>query len=279
MIASIIDWLTSSATWSGEGGLGARIVEHLWYSVLAVAVAAMIAVPLGLWVGHTGRAKWLVSVANSLRAVPTLGLLFAVALWLGPKIQGDLAFLIPSIVVLVILVIPPILSGVYAGVEAVDPAARDAARGMGMTGGEVVRQVEIPNALPLMLSGLRSAFLQVIATATVAAYVGLGGLGRYLIDGIKTGDYVSTAGGAIVVSVLALVVDGVLALVQRAVVSPGLTGRATRRRRAEGDRAVDGPGTNSRNPDARSVATGMSAPADEVAPSADQTRSSTSTRQ
>lgn len=279
MIASIIDWLTSSATWSGEGGLGARIVEHLWYSVLAVAVAAMIAVPLGLWVGHTGRAKWLVSVANSLRAVPTLGLLFAVALWLGPKIQGDLAFLIPSIVVLVILVIPPILSGVYAGVEAVDPAARDAARGMGMTGGEVVRQVEIPNALPLMLSGLRSAFLQVIATATVAAYVGLGGLGRYLIDGIKTGDYVSTAGGAIVVSVLALVVDGVLALVQRAVVSPGLTGRATRRRRAEGDRAVDGPGTNSRNPDARSVATGMSAPADEVAPSPDQTRPSTSTRQ
>lgn len=224
MIASILDWLTSSATWSGDSGLGARIVEHLWYSLLAVGIAAVIAIPLGLWVGHTGRAKWLVSLANSLRAVPTLGLLFAVALWLGPKISGDLAFLIPSVVVLVILVIPPILSGVYAGVEAVDPATRDAARGMGMRGMEVVRQVEIPNAMPLILSGLRSAFLQVIATATVAAYIGLGGLGRYLVDGIKTGDYVSTAGGALVVSLLALLVDGILALVQRLVVSPGLTG-------------------------------------------------------
>lgn len=224
MIASIFEWLTSSATWSGDTGLWARIVEHLWYSLLAVGIAAVIAVPLGLWVGHTGRAKWLVSLANSLRAVPTLGLLFAVALWLGPKISGDLAFLIPSVVVLVILVIPPILSGVYAGVEAVDPATRDAARGMGMRGMEVVRQVEIPNAMPLILSGLRSAFLQVIATATVAAYIGLGGLGRYLVDGIKTGDYVSTAGGALVVSLLALLVDGILALVQRLVVSPGLTG-------------------------------------------------------
>lgn len=224
MIASIFEWLTSSATWSGETGLGARLIQHLWYSLLAVVIAAVIAIPLGLWVGHTGRAKWLVTLANSLRAVPTLGLLFAVALWLSPKFQSDLAFLIPSVVVLVILVIPPILSGVYAGVEAVDPATRDAARGVGMRGMEVVRQVEIPNALPLILSGLRSAFLQVIATATVAAYVGLGGLGRYLVDGIKTGDYVSTAGGAIVVSVLALIIDGILALVQRLVVSPGLTG-------------------------------------------------------
>ncbi len=232
MIGSILEWLTSSATWSGDSGLGARIVQHLWYSLLAVVIAAAIAVPLGLWVGHTGRAKWLVTLANSLRAVPTLGLLFAVALWLGPQFSSDLAFLIPSIVVLVVLVIPPILSGVYAGVEAVDPAARDAARGMGMRGMQVVRQVEIPNALPLILSGVRSAFLQVIATATVAAYVGLGGLGRYLIDGIKTGDYVSTAGGAIVVSLLALAVDGLLALVQRRVVSPGLTGgRAGRARR------------------------------------------------
>ncbi|MFC7485172.1 ABC transporter permease [Knoellia sp. CPCC 206453] len=224
MINNIFQWLTSSATWSGDTGLGARLVQHIWYSLLAVVIAAVIAIPLGLWVGHTGRAKWLVTLANSLRAVPTLGLLFAVALWLSPKFQSDLAFLIPSIVVLVVLVIPPILSGVYAGVEAVDPATRDAARGMGMRGFEVVRQVEIPNALPLILSGLRSAFLQVIATATVAAYVGLGGLGRYLVDGIKTGDYVSTAGGALVVSLLALIVDGILAIVQRLVVSPGLTG-------------------------------------------------------
>ena len=232
MIGSILEWLVSSETWSGDSGLGARILEHVWYSLLAVVIAAAIAIPLGLWVGHTGRAKWLVTLANSLRAVPTLGLLFAVSLWLGPRIpSADLAFLVPSIVVLVILVIPPILSGVYAGVEAVDPAARDAARGMGMRGMQVVRQVEIPNAMPLILSGIRSAFLQVIATATVAAYIGLGGLGRYLVDGIKTGDYVSTAGGAVVVSVLALAADGLLALVQRAVVSPGLTGGSAGRSR------------------------------------------------
>lgn len=234
MIGNVFDWLLSSATWSGPDGLGSRLVEHLWYSILAVVIAALIAVPLGLWIGHTGRAKWLVSIANSLRAVPTLGLLFAVALWLGPKFQSDLAFLIPSIVVLVLLVIPPILSGVYAGVEAVDPAARDAAKGMGMTGMQVVRQVEIPNALPLILSGLRSAFLQVIATATVAAYVGLGGLGRYLVDGISSGDYISTAGGAVAVSLLAIVVDAVLAVVQRSVISPGLTGGRVARRKIMG---------------------------------------------
>jgi len=257
MIPSIFEWLTSSATWSGDTGLGARLLQHLYYSLLAVGIAAVIAIPLGLWVGHTGKAKWLVTLANSLRAVPTLGLLFAVALWLSPKFQSDLAFLIPSVVVLVVLVIPPILSGVYAGVEAVDPATRDAARGMGMRGMEVVRQVEIPNALPLILSGLRSAFLQVIATATVAAYVGLGGLGRYLVDGIKTGDYVSTAGGALVVSLLALIVDGILALVQRAVVSPGLTGGAkgrSLRGRTSPDVAVAGP--NSPAQSGMSVASG-----------------------
>ena len=218
-------------------------------------------IPVGLWVGHTGRAKWLVTWPT-LCAPSRLGILFAVALWLGPKFSSDLAFLIPSVVVLVVLVIPPILSGVYAGVEAVDPAARDAARGMGMRGMQVVRQVEIPNALPLILSGLRSAFLQVIATATVAAYVGLGGLGRYLIDGIKTGDYVSTAGGAIVVSLIALAVDGLLALVQWRVVSPGLTagetGRKRRGRVLPEEAAATGDVRNPSTDESRTVRDGMS---------------------
>ena len=178
--------------------------------------------------GHSGRGRWLVSLANSLRAVPTLGLLFAVALWLGPKISGDLAFTIPSIAVLVLLAIPPLLAGTYAGIEAVDPAARDAAKGVGMTSSQVLRQVELPNALPLLFSGVRSATLQVVATATIAAYIGLGGLGRYLIDGIALGDYPQTAGGAVLVAVLAVVLDGVLALVQRRAVSPGLTGGKAR---------------------------------------------------
>lgn len=225
MIPSLLSWFTDSANWSGEDGIPNRLLEHLEYTAVTVLIAAAIAVPLGLWVGHTGRARWLVSVANSLRAVPTLGLLFAAVLWIGPRISGNLAFTVPSIAVLVLLAIPPLLAGTYAGIEAVDPAARDAARGVGMRGRQVLWQVEVPNAMPLMLSGIRSAVLQVVATATIAAYVGLGGLGRYLIDGIALADYPQTAGGAVLVAVLAVVLEGLLALLQRRVVSPGLTGR------------------------------------------------------
>ena len=165
------------------------------------------------------------TAANALRAVPTLGLLFALTLVLLPRLPGDAAFLVPSVIVLVLLAIPSILSGTYAGVESVPPAARDAARGIGMTGRQVLWQVELPIALPLLLSGLRAAVLQVVATATVAAYVGLGGLGRFLIDGLATQDYASTAGGALLVALLALALDAPFALLSRVVVSPGLTGR------------------------------------------------------
>jgi osmoprotectant transport system permease protein len=230
MISSVLSWFTDPANWQGEDGIPHRLLQHLEYTVVAVVLAALVAVPLGLWVGHTGRLRWLVSVANSVRAVPTLGLLFAVSLWLGPRIPGDLAFTLPSVLVLALLAIPPLLAGTYAGIEAVDPAARDAARGVGMTSGQVLRQVEVPNGLPLLMSGTRSAVLQVVATATVAAIIGLGGLGRYLIDGIALGDYPQTAGGAILVAVLAVALDGVFALVQRRVVSPGLTGRGVRGR-------------------------------------------------
>ena len=188
-------------------------------------IAAAIAIPVGLWIGHSGRGRWLVTAANALRAVPTLGLLFALTLVLLPRLPGDAAFLVPSVIVLVLLAIPAILSGTYAGVEAVDPAARDAARGIGMTGSQVLWKVELPIALPLLLSGLRAAVLQVVATATVAAYVGLGGLGRFLIDGLATQDYAMTAGGAILVALLALALDAPFALLGRVVVSPGLTGR------------------------------------------------------
>ena len=231
MNTSILGWFTDPANWSGEDGIPNRVLQHLEYTAMAVLLAALVAVPLGLWVGHTGRLRWLVSFANSVRAVPTLGLLFAVSLWLGPKIPGDLAFTLPSILVLAVLAIPPLLAGTYAGIEAVPPAARDAARGVGMTSGQVLRQVEVPNGLPLFMSGLRSAVLQVVATATVAAIIGLGGLGRYLIDGIALGDYPKTAGGAILVAVLAVVLDGLFALVQRRVVSPGLRGGGRRRSR------------------------------------------------
>jgi osmoprotectant transport system permease protein len=226
MINRILAWLADGAHWQGDDGILRRVVEHLEYSLVALLVAALIAIPLGLYIGHTGRGRFLVvNALGAARAIPSLGLLFLTFLWLGPKLSGDIAFLAPAGLVLVVLAIPPILSGAYAGVEGVDPAARDAAVGMGMRGTEVLRHVELPCALPLILSGTRSAMLQVIATATIAAVVGLGGLGRFLIDGLAVRDTPQTAAGAVLVAALALLIDMALALVQRFVVSPGLTGR------------------------------------------------------
>lgn len=219
-------WITDGAHWQGQEGVPTRLVEHLEYSFLAVAVAALIAVPVGLYVGHTGRARFLaINLSGALRAVPSLGLLYIALLYLSPGLRGDSAYLIPTEIVLVVLAVPPVLAGVYAGVEQVEPAARDAARGTGMTGGEVLRKVEVPIAMPLMISGLRSAMLQVVATATLAAVVPLGGLGRFIIDGLAQQDYGQAGAGAVLVTLLALVIDLMLALVQRVVVSPGLTGK------------------------------------------------------
>jgi len=225
-LATIWAWFTDPAQWSGADGIPNRLAQHLLYTGLTLAIGLLIAVPLGAWVGHTGRLGWLVTGANAMRAVPTLGLLFAVSMFVGPLIQSDLAFVIPSIAVLVLLAIPPLLSGVYAGIESVDPAARDAARGMGMTGWQVLTRVELPCGLPLSLSGMRSATLQVIATATIAASVSLGGLGRYLIDGLASRDYVQMVCGSILVAALALVADLVLAALERYAVSPGISGRS-----------------------------------------------------
>lgn len=223
MISLIGEWLTDPANWSGDRGIWAQLLTHLQLSFLALFVAALVAVPLGLYIGHTGRGRVVaVNLAGAFRAIPSLGVLFIAVLLLLPRLSGEAAFVVPSIIVLVILAVPPILSGVYAGVEQVDPAARDAARGMGMTGSQVLAQVEVPCAMPLIFSGLRSAMLQIIATATIAAVVGLGGLGRFLIDGQATRDYAEMAGGALLVAGLALTVDFVFGLVQRLVVSPGL---------------------------------------------------------
>ena len=132
--SSIWGWFTDPAHWQGIDGVPNRVVEHLLYTGLTLLIALLVAVPIGAWVGHSGRMRWLVTGANAARAVPTLGLLFAVSMFVGPLIKSDLAFVIPSITVLVLLAIPPLLSGTYAGIGSVEPAARDAARGMGMTG-------------------------------------------------------------------------------------------------------------------------------------------------
>jgi osmoprotectant transport system permease protein len=230
VIGSIIGWLTDPAHWQGSDGVPTRLLEHLGYTLIAVGIAVAIALPLGLLIGHTRRGTVLVAgVANALRALPTLGLLILFVILLLPHVASDLVYLVPAEAVLVLLAVPPVLTNTYAGVQNVPPEVRDAAEGMGMTGFGVLWRVELPVAVPLVLSGLRAATLQAIATATVTAYVSLGGLGRYIVDGLAQRDFPQMAAGALLVAALALVAEGVLVLVTRAVVSPGVSGRAGRR--------------------------------------------------
>jgi osmoprotectant transport system permease protein len=200
-----LSYIFTAANWGGPAGLATRIAEHLQYTVVAVLVSVLIAVPIGMLIGHTGRGTFLVVTGvNALRALPTLGvLLLGVLLWgLG---------LVPPTVALMLLGIPPLLAGTYAGIANVDRAVVDAARSMGMTESRVLLRVEVPNALPLILGGLRTATLQIVATATVAAYASLGGLGRYLIDGIKVRQFYLALVGALMVTALALILDAALA--------------------------------------------------------------------
>ena len=213
---SYFGWLFDPANWTGSGGVPARLVEHLGYVALAMIIALVVALPIGAWVGHTGRGGFLVvGSANALRALPTLGVLILLVTPFGLSIIGPL-------IALVVLAVPPLLAGTYAGVRNVDPAVVDAARGMGMRGGEVLWRVELPNALPLIIGGVRSAVLQVISTATIAAYVGLGGLGRYIFDGLAQRDFPQMIGGSLLVALLAIVVDLLLVALQKVIVSPGL---------------------------------------------------------
>jgi osmoprotectant transport system permease protein len=228
-VNGMVEYLTDSAHWSGPDGIPNRLLEHLGYSFGALLFVLLIGLPLGLYVGHTGRgAVAIAGTANALRALPTFGLLILAVIALSDTLPGAISYLGPSLLVLVVLGIPAVLSNTYAGVQSVDPAARDAAKGMGMTGRQVLWRVEVPNALPLVLSGIRSATLQIVATATIAAYVSLGGLGRFIIDGRASRDYSQMAAGAVLVGLLAVALDLLMAALQVFIVSRGITGRYAR---------------------------------------------------
>ena len=214
VVNDTIDWFSDSSHWSGDDGVPHRLVQHLGYTGLTVAIAAAIAIPIGLWIGHTGRLRGLAIVSSgTLRALPTLGVLTYASLFTGIGIKA-------AIFTLVLLAIPPLLAGAYAGLESVDRQTIDAARAIGMTEWQILGKVEVPLALPLIVGGFRSATLQVVATATVAAFIpGPGGLGRYLIDGLALSDYPRVVAGSVVVIVLALVLDALFVLTQRALLS------------------------------------------------------------
>lgn len=205
-------------------GFVARTLEHLLYSGLALLIAFVLAFPVGLLIGHTNRGSFLaINAGNGGRALPTLGVLMLVVSLAGLG-------LLPVTIALVMLAIPPILTTTYAGIRSVSGATVDAARGIGMKEWQIVLQVELPNALPIIFGGLRNATLQVVSTATIAAYLGMGGLGRYLFDGLALRDYPRVVAGAVVLAVLAVALDLLIGGIQRLVVSRGVDGRAVKTR-------------------------------------------------
>lgn len=204
-----LGWLFARENWGGAGGILSRLQQHLYFTLAVVAVACVLALPAGVAIGHTRRGVAVVPmITASARALPTLGLLTLVGLWSGLG-------LVAPFCALLVLAIPPMLAGAYAGITSAEPVTVDAARAIGLSSWQVLTQVELPAAVPLLLEGLRSTTLQVVATATLAAYTADVGLGRFLFAGLKTRDYAQMIGGALLVVVLALVLDLLLVQAKR----------------------------------------------------------------
>lgn len=212
-------WIFSPERLSGFDPLPERLGQHVLYTFVAVVIAAAIAIPLGWLIGHTGRGRDVaVAISGAARAVPSFGLLLLLVL-----LVGVLRVPLAAVITFVILAIPPILAGAYAGLEAIDRRTVDAARAVGMTEWQILWKVEVPLGLPLLIGGLRSAVLQVVATVTIGAFVGLGGLGVYIIKGIPLRQFDVVLGGALLVAALALLFDLVFAILQKVVVPHGVT--------------------------------------------------------
>jgi osmoprotectant transport system permease protein len=224
-IGEVAAWFADPATWSGRDGIPTRLWEHLWISAVSLAGSIGIGLPLGLATGHTGRgAGAVVAIANIGRAVPSLGLMGLAFLLLLPLGLG--VGPLPTIVALVALGIPPIVVNAYAGLREVDRDLVEAARGMGMREREVLGRVEVPIALPVILAGVRTTAVQIVATATLAAAIGGGTLGQLIYIGFNVGDQVRIFGAALIVAALSIGTELGFAWIQRAATSPGLRGRA-----------------------------------------------------
>ena len=209
-------FFSNDAYWQGYDGIPTRVSEHLGYTLEALALAALIGLPVGLVTGHYGRGGNALSlIATAARALPTFGLLVLMTMLIG---FGMLPVMIP----LVVLAVPPILVTTYEAMRSVDPSPVDAARGMGMNEAGILLRVELPVALPMILGGLRSAAIQIVSTATIAAYVSLGGLGRYIVDGLYQRDYEKVVGGATLVAALALATLALFWALGRLTVSAGV---------------------------------------------------------
>lgn len=234
ILGSGVAWILDPAHWSGPDGIPTRVIEHVVLSGVSLLLAILVALPVGLYTGHTGRyGTAVLNVANIGRAVPSYALLlvfFTVTRALGAP---------TTIPTLVLLAVPPLLAGVHVALREVDRDVVEAGRGMGMKERDVLRRVELPIGMPLILVGARTAAVQVVATATLGALVAGGGLGRYIVDGFALRGEEGTArlvAGAILVALLAIVVERTFTLVERRTTSPGLA------RARPGDEVAARPG-------------------------------------
>jgi osmoprotectant transport system permease protein len=218
-IADVVDFFTTASNWWGVDGIVHRVQDHVVMSAAALLTAMAIALPIGLVLGHTGRGGPLaINVSNLGRAVPSFAIIVITASIVGIGAK-------PAFIALVALAVPPMVTNTYTAIRTVDPEVRESAVGMGLTGGQVLRRVEVPMGLPLIMAGIRTSGVQVVATATLAAIVGWGGLGRYIIDGLATREFHEVFVGAVLVAALSILVELGLGLVQRGVVPRGLTPR------------------------------------------------------
>jgi len=233
-LVQVWHWLTAGDQWHGDDGVPHLLANHLRVSISSLLVSMAIAVPLGAWLGHRGVGGTLaIQIANIGRSIPIYALLvlavqvFGITSPRGFGWTGSFVAFVP----LVLLGIPPMLTNSYVGVHEVGADLVDAARGMGLSEGEILRRVEIPVALPLILAGIRTAMVGIIATATLASFTGVDTLATPIYIGLSTGDNVAVFGGAVLVALLAVIADLSLAAVQRSVVSPGLRPGGARRTR------------------------------------------------
>jgi osmoprotectant transport system permease protein len=218
LLMNVISWFTDPANWTGENGIPVRTWEQIQISLSAMAIALVVALPVALVLGHIRKGAFLATnVGNVGRAVPTLGVLTILASI--PEIGiGNLA----AVLALALFAIPPLLTNTYTGIASVDDEVQDAARGMGMSGFGILTRVEVPLAVPLIAAGVRTATVQVVATASLAALVGSGGLGRYVVDGFALQDNTLILAGAILTALLAIIAELVMAVLQRRVTPRGL---------------------------------------------------------
>jgi osmoprotectant transport system permease protein len=218
---TVLGWFADPRHWQGSDGIPTRIGEHLLLSAAAVVIAALIGLPLGIWLGHTRRGGFFaINIVNVGRALPSMALL-AFALPVAFSLNLGLGFW-PTLIALIPLGVPPILTNSYVAVREVDPDVVEAARGMGMGGWQVLSLAELPIAAPLIIAGLRNAAVAIVATATLGALVAGGGLGRYIVDGLAKQEYERLFAGALLVALLSIATELAFGLFERFAVSAGV---------------------------------------------------------